>query len=245
VALALLIGFLAGSFGALLGLGGGVLIVPMLAGILGLSQHQAHGTSLVAVSLTAVVGSLTYALGGAVDWYAALLLAATAMAAARFGARLTSRIDGRSLRRIFGAFLLLVAMLLPFKHQLPHVRAGGAGLLSGVILLLAGGLAGFLSGLLGVGGGTVMVPALVLGGGLDQHLAQGTSLAAMVLPSLVGAYTHYRLGQVRTEVLPGLLLGVVLGAFVGGRVAISIPELALRWLFAVILVLMGVRYLRR
>jgi len=239
-----IIGLLAGAFGALLGLGGGVLIVPMLVGILKLSQHEAHGTSLVAVSMTAIVGSVTYALGGAVDWFAAFLLAVTAMAAARFGARLTQRLKGRSLRKIFGVFLLIVALLLPFKHRLPHVQAGGAGVLTWVILLLAGGLAGFLSGLLGVGGGTVMVPALVLGAGLDQHLAQGTSLAAMVLPSLIGAYTHWSLGHVRRDVVPGLLLGVLVGAFLGGRIALGIPEETLRTLFAVILIWMALRYLR-
>ncbi len=239
-----LIGFGAGAFGALLGLGGGVLIVPALTGILRLSQHDAHGTSLVAVALTAVVGSLTYAAGGSVDWVAAVLLAATAMLAARLGARATRRLQARTLRRVFGAFLLGVAFLLPFKHQLPHVRAGGAGMLSWVILLLAGGLAGFLSGLLGVGGGTVMVPALVLGDGLDQHLAQGTSLAAMVLPSLIGAYTHWTLGHVRRKVVPGLLAGVLLGAYLGGRLALGIPEFLLRTLFAVILVWMALRYLR-
>jgi len=237
-------GLFAGAFGALLGLGGGVLLVPLLAGPLGLSQHEAHGTSLVAVSLTAVVGSLAYALGGAVDWKAAAWLAATAMVAARYGARATRRLSRRALRRIFGLFLLVFALLLPFKHRLPHVRAGGAGALSWAILLFAGGLAGFLSGLLGVGGGTVMVPALVLGGGLDQHLAQGTSLAAMVVPSLVGAYTHWTLGHVRRDVVPGLLLGVAVGAFLGGQVALGIPEATLRTLFAVILVWMGLRYLR-
>ncbi len=240
-----LIGFAAGGFGALLGLGGGVIIVPALTAFLKLPQHQAHGTSLVAVSLTAVVGSLSYALGGSVKWPAALLLTVTAMGAARLGAGYTRRLDARALRRFFGVFLLVVAMVLPFKHQLPHVRAGGAGALTWVLLLLAGGLAGFLSGLLGVGGGTVMVPSLVLGAGLDQHLAQGTSLAAMVLPSLIGAYTHFSLGHVRREVVPGLLLGVITGAFLGGRVALALPELGLRLLFAGILVWMGVRYLRR
>jgi len=238
------IGLLAGAFGALLGLGGGVLIVPMLVAILKLSQHEAHGTSLVAVSLTAIVGAIAYALGGSVDWTAAFLLAVTAVLFARLGARFTRRLKGRSLRKIFGVFLLITALLLPFKQHLPHVRAGGAGALSWVILLLAGGLAGFLSGLLGVGGGTVMVPALVLGGGLDQHLAQGTSLAAMVLPSLIGAYTHWSLGHVRRDVVPGLLLGVLIGAFLGGRVALGIPEETLRTLFAVILVWTGLRYLR-
>ena len=89
-----------------------------------------------------------------------------------------------------------------------------------------------------------MVPVLVLGAGLSQHLAQGTSLAAMVFPSLVGAYTHWRLGHVRSELLLPLLFGVFLGAFLGGKVALGLPEAGLRLLFAVILLLMSLRYLR-
>jgi len=228
----------------LLGLGGGVLIVPLLVSVLKLSQHEAHGTSLVAVSLTAVVGSITYALGGAVDLTAAFLLAVTAILAARAGAKFTQKLKAATLRKIFGVFLLITALLLPFKHQLPHVQAGGAGVFTWIILLFSGALAGFLSGLLGVGGGTVMVPALVLGAGLDQHTAQGTSLAAMVLPSLMGAYTHWSLGHVRRDVVPGLLAGVILGAYLGGRIALGIPEHILRALFAVILLWTAMRYLR-
>ncbi len=242
--MAFIIGFLAGGFGSLVGLGGGVLIVPLLTGVLKVDQHQAHGTSIVAVALTAIVGSVAYALGGEVDWGAALLLAVTAMVAARLGAKSTKRLRARVLRRVFGLFLLLVAFVLPFKNRLPHVAAGGAGVYSALILLLAGALAGFLSGLLGIGGGTVMVPALVLGAGLPQHLAQGTSLAAMVLPSLIGAYTHLQHGNVRLDLVPGLLLGVALGAFLGGQVALGIPEETLRLIFAVILVGMAIRYLR-
>ena len=239
------IGFLAGGFGALVGLGGGVIMVPLLVGWARLDQHRAHGTSLMAVAGTAIVGGLSYALGGSVDYTAAALLTATAMMTARLGARYTRQLDARSLRRIFGSFLILTAFLLPFKKQLPHVVAGGAGALSWIVLLGAGGLAGFLSGLLGIGGGTVMVPALVLGAGEPQQLAQGTALMAMILPSIIGAYTHGRMGHLDRRIAPGLLLGIVSGAFLGGQLALGIPEGILRWIFAVVLLWTGLRYLRR
>jgi len=239
-----LIGLIAGGFGALVGLGGGVIMVPLLVGWARLDQHRAHGTSLFAVAGTATVGVISYATGGRVDFAAAGLLTVTAMAAARYGAAYTTRLDAAKLKRIFAYFLIITALVLPFKSQLPHVAAGGAGLTSWLILLAAGALAGFLSGLLGIGGGSVMVPALVLGAGLPQQLAQGTALAAMVLPSFIGAYTHWRLGHVDKKIAPGLLLGIVIGAFLGGRFALSIPEGILRWIFAVVLLWTGVRYLR-
>ena len=219
-------------------------MVPLLVGWARLDQHRAHGTSLFAVAGTATVGVISYATGGRVDFAAAGLLTVTAMAAARYGAAYTTRLDAAKLKRIFAYFLIITALVLPFKSQLPHVAAGGAGLTSWLILLAAGALAGFLSGLLGIGGGSVMVPALVLGAGLPQQLAQGTALAAMVLPSFIGAYTHWRLGHVDKKIAPGLLLGIVIGAFLGGRFALSIPEGILRWIFAVVLLWTGVRYLR-
>ena len=238
------IGLIAGSFGSLLGLGGGVIMVPLLVGWARLRQHEAHGTSLMAVAGTAVVGGLSYALGGSVDFVAAGLLLVTAMITARLGANYTTKLDAEKLKRIFGYFLIFTALLLPFKSQLPHVASGGAGLESWLILLAAGALAGFLSGLLGIGGGSIMVPALVLGGGLTQQLAQGTALTAMVVPSLIGAYTHWRLGHVNRRIAPGLMAGIFVGAFIGGRVALDMPEGILRWIFAVVLLWTGVRYLR-
>ena len=219
-------------------------MVPLLAGWARLDQHRAHGTSLFAVAGTATVGVISYAAGGMVDFVAAGLLAVTAMLAARYGAAYTTRLDAVKLKRIFAYFLIITALILPFKSQLPHVAAGGAGLTTWLILLAAGALAGFLSGLLGIGGGSVMVPALVLGAGLPQQLAQGTALAAMVLPSLIGAYTHWRLGHVDRKIAPGLLAGIVIGAFLGGQFALSVPEGILRWIFAVVLLWTGVRYLR-
>jgi len=239
-----LIGLLAGGFGALVGLGGGVIMVPLLVGWARLDQHRAHGTSLFAVAGTATVGVVSYAAGGRVDFLAAGLLAVTAMLAARYGAAYTTRLNAPRLKQIFAYFLIITALILPFKSQLPHVAAGGAGAASWAILLLAGALAGFLSGLLGIGGGSVMVPALVLGAGLPQQLAQGTALAAMVLPSMIGAYTHWRLGHIDRRIAPGLLAGIVVGAFLGGQFALSIPEGILRWIFAVVLLWTGVRYLR-
>ncbi len=240
-----LIGLMAGSFGALVGLGGGVIMVPLLVGWARLRQHKAHGTSLLAVAGTAVVGGASYALGGSVDYLAALLLTIAAMLTARLGARFTGRLEPTMLRRIFGAFLIFTALLLPFKHQLPHVASGGAGALSWLILIVSGAIAGFLSGMLGIGGGTVMVPALVLGAGLPQQISQGTALVAMIIPSLVGAFTHWRMNHIDKAIAPKLLLGIVLGAFLGGHAALSIPEGILRWIFAAVLIWTGVRYLRK
>lgn len=238
------IGLAAGVFGGLAGLGGGVIAVPLMTSFLRVSQHTATATSLVMVIFTAIAGALTYGLHGTVDWVASLILASTAMLMARFGAQFAHSLPEWKLRRFFGWYLLVISALLLLKPLIPHVSARPEGWLYVVPLLLAGGLAGFFSGMLGVGGGTVMVPIMVLLAGLEQHVAQGSSLLAMIPSALVGSYTHYKLGNIAQNAILGLVLGVLLGTFVGGNIANFLPEWALRTVFAVVLVWTALRYVR-
>ena len=244
VLLSLVIGLAAGYFGGLVGLGGGVIMIPLMTALLKVTQHQAHGTSLVALIFTGLSGALAYALSGTVDVVAALTLAATAMITARFGARFAHALPAWQLKRSFGAFLLFVSILLVSKPYLPHVSERVGGFWEVVLLLLTGLLTGFLSGMMGVGGGSIMVPAMVFLGGFTQVAAQGVSLLAMVPSGAVGAYTHYRLGNVRTSLLFGLVPGIVLGSFAGGLTAHELTESMLRIIFAVVQIWMGIRYLR-
>ncbi|HNS56405.1 MAG TPA: sulfite exporter TauE/SafE family protein, partial [Smithellaceae bacterium] len=112
------------------------------------------------------------------------------------------------------------------------------------ILLLTGLGTGFLSGMMGVGGGAIMVPVMVLLVGFTQHVAQGTSLLVMVPAGVVGALTHQRLGNVVPELLWGLIPGLLLGTYLGGNFAYLLPENALRNIFAVIIIWIGLRYTR-
>jgi hypothetical protein len=115
-----------------------------------------------------------------------------------------------------------------------------------VIILLASGLAaGFLSGMMGVGGGSLMVPAMVLFAGFGQHGAQGTSLLAMVPGGAVGAVTHARLGNVVARLLPGLIPGIIAGTYLGGTLAHLLSEGVLRVIFAVVLTWQGIRDVHR
>lgn len=238
-----LIGFLGGGFGGLVGLGGGIVMIPLMVGLLRLSQHKAHGTSLVAVFFTGLMGTFTYGLQGSLSLKAALLLAATAILTARLGAHHAHGLPERDLKRAFGWFLFFVSFLLLLKPYLAPMGLVRGEVWEDLTLLLAGGLTGFLSGMMGVGGGTIMVPAMVLLSGMDQHTAQGTSLLAMVPASLVGAYTHYRLGNVDTLLAPGLVPGVLLGTFLGGEGAHFMPETTLRLVFAAVLLWTAWRYL--
>lgn len=239
-----LIGLIAGIFGGLVGLGGGVIMIPLMVGFLKLGQHKAHGTSLVALVFTGISGAITYALKGSVDYMAAALLAVTAIVTARSGAHYAHALPEWKLKRAFGSFLIFVSVLLLLKPYLSHVMGSAAGWGRAVVLLLTGVFSGFLSGMMGVGGGTIMVPAMVLLAGFGQHTAQGSSLLAMVPAGAVGAMTHRRLGNVDTSLLTGLIPGILIGTYLGGSLAHELPDETLRIIFAAVLVWTGVRYLR-
>lgn len=238
------IGLISGMFGGLVGLGGGVIMIPMMSGLLKLGQHKAHGTSLVALVFTGISGAVIYMQEGSVDVTASLLLAATAIFTARAGARYANALPEWKLRRSFGFFLVIVSLLLLLKPYLPHPSHAAAGWAKALVLLLTGVFTGFLSGMMGVGGGTIMVPSMVLLAGFGQHMAQGVSLLAMVPAGSAGAYTHWRLGNVERTLLPGLIPGVLLGAYLGGVFAHLFPDEILRIIFAAVLIGTGMRYIR-
>ncbi len=239
-----LIGFLAGIFGGLLGIGGGIVMIPLMVGFLKVTQHKAHGTSLAAMVFVGLVGAATYALQGSVDVLASALLATTAIATAHAGARHASSLAEWKLKRSFGAFLIVVSCLLFIKPFLPRVVYFAAGWSKVLVLLTVGALTGFLSGMMGVGGAVVMIPVMVLLVGLDQHTAQGSSLLTMVPAGIAGAWTHMRFGNLETNLLRGLIPGVFLGTYLGGSVAHFLPDGMLRSVFGLMLVWTALRYLR-
>jgi len=243
----IVIGALTGLLSGLLGIGGAAILVPGMTEVLGISQHRATGTSLFVIIPTALVSAVIYAMSGQLDWILAILFSVTAVIGATLGARLTARISARALRRMFGLFLLFVAirLLIPggagsntqavdLFTQNPLITAG-----EGVL----GFIAGFLSGLLGIGGGQVLTPGMVFLFDMPQRLAQGISIAFIVPTALSGAYTHYRRGNVVPSV--GLLLipASVIGGVVGSNFAQRIDPLILRMGFGVFLIYGSARML--
>ncbi|GFR45702.1 hypothetical protein Agub_g7012 [Astrephomene gubernaculifera] len=266
--LAVAVGALAGVFGSLVGVGGGVLISPIIANICkSIPQRVISGTSLAAVAATGSAAGFVYWSSGAVDLTSAALIAAAAVATVPLGARATHAFDCSMLRRLLAYWLFLVAPLVPLKPYLQQTYAGSgpagveaaaaatpaAAVAAGPdampsssfltsslwrplrgsdgVLLATGAIAGFASGLLGIGGGTVVTPLLTMATGLPQLSVLGTSLAAMVVPSLLGLRQHARLGNVDWRMAAGLAAGTLAGGAVGGRVALELPEGLLEWVF--------------
>jgi len=241
----LLVGLVAGSLGGLVGVGGGVIIVPLMTEVLLFRQQTAHGMSLVAVVFTAAAGSVVYYLYGSADISASAVLAVLALCTVRTGAKYCSLLPELKLKRYFGLFLLFVSVLLILRPFLPTVVEGSSSAwIRWSVLILLGALTGFISGMMGVGGGSFMIPMMVIFAGIPQHTAQGISLLAMIPPSALGVWTHWKMGNIRFGLLPGLIVGTLAGVWVGGSFAHLIAERELGLLYSVLLVYTAFRYLR-
>ncbi len=108
--------------------------------------------------------------------------------------------------------------------------------------VLLGAVAGILSGLIGIGGGIIIVPALVMFFGLSQHSAQGTTLALMVPPiGLLAALAYYKQGYVDLKIAAFVCLGFFLGGLLGAKFAIGIPDMVLKKIFGVVLLLISIK----
>lgn len=179
------IGLLAGVLSGLFGVGGGAVVVPLLSLTLGYGQRFSAGTSLAAIIPTAAVGVLSYASHEAVAWIPALILAAGAVVGAQIGTWLSPRLRQTALSWSFVVFLLLVTaslfLAVPSRDAELALTVGSGFALAGV-----GVFSGILSGLLGVGGGIIVVPAMMLLLGTSDLIARGTSLMMMIPTALSG-----------------------------------------------------------
>ncbi len=236
-------GLITGLIGGLLGVGGGIVLIPMLTAWAGFDQHSAHGTGIIAVAFTALVGVFVYGRGEAIDVASAVQITLVALPATVLAARYSPGVSAARLRQLFGFFVIIIAFVLPFRD----VLGGGDLVLGGgmPVMLVIGVAAGVISGLLGVGGGSVLVPALVLVTGFPQQLAQGTSLAVILPSSSAGAIAHARLGHVHGRALPPILIGTFCGSWAGAAGALALPGQTLRIIFSAVLLFMGARFVLR
>jgi uncharacterized protein len=214
----------AGAFSGLFGVGGGTIIVPLLVLWLGYGQKEATGTSLAAIIVIGVLAAGAQAVYGNVDLWKGLLIAVPAIAGVVTGTAIQQRISERAVALAFVVLLLASAAVLIFYMEAPDL----------IGLLVLGFAAGMAGGLLGVGGGVLFVPALVVLADESQLGAQATSLVAIVLVSLVGTWRQRGYGNVRLR--DGLLIGVLspLGVLVGVAVANVVSERTLELSFAAV-----------
>ena len=236
---AAIVGVVAGFLAGLFGVGGGILIVPGLVLVLHLDQRLAHGTSLAAMIPISMASLVTYALHGNVDWGVAAYLAVGAMAGAVLGTRLLHVVPERLLGFAFATVLVVTAVRLYLETSpgTPH------GLDVGTItaLLVTGSVAGLLAGLLGVGGGLVLVPALVVLFAIAPAVAKGTSVAVIVPTALIGTWRNRSRNNADLRVATVVGLGGVVSAVAGASVADVLSDDLSNGLFALLLLVVAIR----
>ncbi|MFC9918202.1 sulfite exporter TauE/SafE family protein [Agromyces binzhouensis] len=230
------VGVLGGLLSGLFGVGGGIVMVPLLILLAGMDQRRAAATSLVAIVPTALVGSIAYLVNGQVDLVAAALVAAGGIVGGWIGATLLARLPLEWLRWLFIAMLVVVAIRLAFGA--PDRAADPVPLEAGPALGLVGlGLVvGIASGLFGVGGGLIMVPAFMTLFGLGDLIARGTSLVAMIPTAVSGSVKNLRGRLVDLRIALVVGIAATLASLPGVALAFLIPPAVGGWLFAALLV---------
>ncbi len=234
---AILIGIVA----SMVGIGGGGLMVPLLAltQLVSTTQH-AVGTSLVPVVFNALYSTIAYWRQGVIDVRFGLMLVPTALIGGWLGAYLTEFISSSGLAIAFGIFLIFTSLIMLSGRepkelgQLFRSRKYTDGRPNLWIGSLIGFVAGLGAGFFGIGGGVIMVPAMNLLLGVDIVSAVATSLFVMGPPALVGAIQHSIQGNLHWEFSIPLLLGVMIGAQVGTRLTAKLPKKRLRQLFGIV-----------
>jgi uncharacterized protein len=221
----------------LLGAGGSILTVPVLILLLNLSATQATGTSLVVVSIVSSAGLLAHALGGRVAWRAGFGFAATGVPASVGGGYLAVLLADVTITVVLGVLLLGTAMYMWLREDVGPGPAPRAT--SWWRILPAGVVVGLMTGLLGVGGGFVVVPALAVLLGLSMPVAIGTSQLVLVLNALAGLAGRVGTGSVALTV--GLVFagGGVVGVVIASRLVAYAGGRRLSQAFSVLLVLVA------
>ncbi len=258
VAVTFAVAFVSGLLGSLLGLGGGIILVPALTVLLGVDIRYAIGASLVGVIATSSGAALRYLREGLINLRLALFLETGTTAGAVLGAYLAGIVHARALYLIFAGLAMYVTVLM-FRNKPASRTAAEAG--DGVARRLGLGgayyehgsgeidyevvrtraglglsaLAGTASGLLGVGGGFMLVPTMRLGMGVPLKVSTATSTFMIGITATTGAVFYFHRGDVAACIAAPVAAGVLLGAMAGSRVLHRVPAKALRLVFVAVL----------
>jgi uncharacterized membrane protein YfcA len=245
--LILVLGLTVGVMVGLLGIGGGVVLVPAMVYLLHFDQHMAQGTSLLILLPPIGLGALRqYWKNGNVDLRAGIYCAIGFLLGGYLGGRVAVPMRSASLQVTFGFFLMLSAVLLWRKTKpsssppSPGDRAPKASPLKLLGITVTAAFCGVAAGMVGIGGGVLLVPLLGLLFGYSQHRAQGTSLVALIPPTGLLAFLAYaKAGYVSWNT--GLLLipGVFVGGYLGGELARRLKPVLMRRVFAALMFLLG------
>lgn len=234
VSLAVLVGVTLG----LLGGGGSILTVPLLAYVAGMDPKEAIATSLLVVGVTSAVGAISHARAGRVQWRTGILFGLAGMVGAYAGGLLSRFVPGGILLLAFAAMMIATAIAMLRGRKNKGAAGDGSSMPVGKILI-DGVVVGMVTGLVGAGGGFLVVPALALLGGLPMPIAVGTSLIVIAMKSFAGLGGYLSAVQIDWRLAAMVTGAAVVGSLIGGRLTSKVDPEALRKGFGWFVLLMS------
>jgi uncharacterized protein len=258
-------GFVAGLFGALLGLGGGALLIPFLVMVLGVPMHQAIATSIIAVIATSSVGAAMNLERRIVHIRLGMLLEITTVTGAIIGGVTANYLNANILVKLFSGLLFFIAIVMIWRvcQHTDQDLISTDGALPGSFYDETEGkvvhyavkkipaamfisiLAGNVSGLLGVGGGIFKVPAMHILSGIPMKAATATSNFMIGVTAAASAFIYFAHGHLDPFIASTAALGVLVGSMTGIRISRRIHSKVLTWIFAFVLLGISIQlYLR-
>jgi uncharacterized membrane protein YfcA len=251
--LLIVFGFFTGIIASMTGVGGGIFIVPILTFFYGFIVNSATGTSLTTIIFTAIASTINYAKQKRIYFKTGLALIITTAPGAYLGAWLATIMEERLLGLVFGVFLILVSIRMIVstlrtrtQKQAQLVKTDTELLHSGKTIVIGAGLSffgGVASGLLGIGGGTLVVPILIVAMGMPIHLATATSMFTMIFTSISGVAKYVQSNLIDFQVALLLAAGTIFGAQVGAYTSKKISSRNLGLIFGIMLLIAGINML--
>jgi len=235
--LELLLGFSIGLSLGLLGGGGSILAVPILVYLVGQTPQAAVTTSLAIVGANSLMGASFHRSQGTLNWRIALTFGGAGMVTAYFASGISKLLPPAVLLIAFASLMLVIGVFLLRQKNAQEVIAAEKPLW---VTLLSGAMVGLLTGVLGVGGGFLIVPALVMLVGLPMQLAVGTSLVVIAMNSIAGLAGHIHDGTFQPLLILFFTASGLVGTFAGARLATYLPAKKLQTVFAWFIILLAV-----
>ncbi|MFB5660824.1 sulfite exporter TauE/SafE family protein [Alteribacillus sp. HJP-4] len=261
--LLIVIGFFACLAGSLMGLGSGIIIVPALMILSAISPlltditpQTAVGTSVLIMIVTGLSSTIAYIRQKKVDYKSALIFFSGSGPGALIGVWLNKGVDGDPFLIIFGTFMIIVSFGLVFRKKLKPLRIRGKGIrryykdeagseieygFTPCIAISLGLFVGLCSGLFGIGGGSILVPAMIVLFGFPPHRAVATSMLMVFLSAIVSSLSHIALGNIDWGLVLALIPGAWVGAQIGAEINRRLKSDTLVVILRIFLIFVGIR----